>query len=122
MSKVRVLVGTRKGAFILTSDGKRQKWDVSGPLFAGWEIYHVKGSPVDPNRLYASQTSGWFGQIIQRSDDGGKTWHQPGSAGGKPPAPGTGPVGESNKFVYDASDQTGKPLTTHQWYDGTQHP
>ncbi len=122
MSKVRVLVGTRKGAFILSSDGKRQKWDVSGPHFAGWEIYHVKGSPVDPNRLYASQTSGWFGQIIQRSDDGGKTWHQPGSAGEKPPAPGAGPVGESNKFVYDASDQTGKPLTTHQWYDGTQHP
>ena len=79
MSKVRVLVGTRKGAFILTSDGKREKWDVSGPHFAGWEIYHLKGSPVDPNRIYASQTSGWFGQIIQRSDDGGKTWHQPGT-------------------------------------------
>ena len=74
MSKVRVLVGTRKGAFILTSDGKREEWDVSGPHFAGWEIYHLKGSPVDPNRIYASQTSGWFGQIIQRSDDGGKTW------------------------------------------------
>ena len=71
MSKVRVLVGTRKGAFILTSDGKRENWDVSGPHFAGWEIYHLKGSPVDPNRIYASQTSGWFGQVIQRSDDGG---------------------------------------------------
>ncbi len=74
MSKVRVLVGTRKGAFILTSDGKREKWDVGGPHFAGWEMYHLKGSPADPNRLYASQTSGWFGQVIQRSDDGGKTW------------------------------------------------
>ena len=74
MSKVRVLVGTRKGAFILTSDGKREKWEISGPHFAGWEIYHLKGSPVDPNRLYASQTSGWFGQKIQRSNDGGKTW------------------------------------------------
>ena len=82
MSKVRVLVGTRKGAFILTSDGKREKWEVSGPHFAGWEMYHLKGSPADPNRIYASQTSGWFGQIIQRSDDGGKTWHQPGT----PPA------------------------------------
>src|SRR6202795_4762345 len=122
MSKVRVLVGTRKGAFILTSDGKREKWEVSGPHFAGWEIYHLKGSPANPDRLYASQCSGWFGQIIQRSDDGGKTWHQPGSAKNEPPAPGAGPVGESNKFVYDASDQTGKPLTTHQWYDGTQHP
>ena len=121
MSKVRVLVGTRKGAFILTSDGKRQQWDVSGPHFGGWEIYHVKGSPADPNRIYASQSSGWFGQIIQRSDDGGKTWHQPGTPAGEPAAPGP-PKSESNKFAYDASPETGKPLITHQWYDGTQHP
>jgi photosystem II stability/assembly factor-like uncharacterized protein len=120
MSRVRVLVGTRKGAFILTSDGKRERWDVSGPHFAGWEIYHVKGSPAEPNRLYASQTSAWFGQIIQRSDDGGKTWETPG--GEKMPKPGEFPSGSSNKFVYDVSAETGKPLTTHQWYDGTQHP
>ncbi len=99
MSSVRVLVGTRKGAFVLTSDGTRARWDVSGPHFAGWEIYHLKGSPVDPNRLYASQSTGWFGQLIQRSDDGGQTWQ---------------PVG--NAFVYD-----GVP-GTHQWYDGTPHP
>jgi len=123
MSNVRVLVGTRKGAFILTSDGKREKWDVSGPHFAGWEIYHVKGSPADPNRLYASQTSGWFGQIIQRSDDGGTTWFQPGTPPGEPKTTPEGmPVGESNKFVYDTSSETGKPLTTHQWYDGKPHP
>jgi photosystem II stability/assembly factor-like uncharacterized protein len=118
MSGVRVLVGTRKGAFILTSDGKRDKWMVSGPHFAGWEIYHMKGSPVDPNRIYVSQTSGWFGQIIQRSDDGGKTWHQPGTPAGREPLAGP-PTSESNKFVYDDS---AAPLTTHQWYDGTQHP
>jgi len=99
MSGVRVLVGTRKGAFVLTSDGKRDRWKVSGPHFAGWEIYHLKGSPADPNRLYASQLSGWFGQMIQCSSDGGKTW---------------GAVG--NEFTYD-----GVP-GTHQWYDGTQHP
>jgi len=99
MSGVRVLVGTRKGAFVLASDAKRERWDVSGPHFAGWEIYHLKGSPVDPNRLYASQCSGWFGQMIQRSDDGGTTW---------------APVG--NAFAYD-----GVP-GTHQWYDGTQRP
>ena len=119
MSKVRVLVGTHKGAFVLTSDGKREKWDVSGPHFAGWEIYHMKGSPADPNRIYASQTSDWFGQIIQRSDDGGKTWHQPGTPPGTPLP--QFPAKASNKFVYDASE-SGKPLTTHQWYDGTQHP
>ena len=77
MGKVRVLVGTKKGAFILTADGRREKWEVSGPHFAGWEMYHLKGSPVDPNRIYASQTSAWFGQVIQRSDDGGKTWNTP---------------------------------------------
>ena len=99
MSGVRVLVGTRKGAFILTSDGTRSRWDVAGPHFAGWEIYHVKGSPADPDRLYASQSSGWFGQQIQRSNDGGRTWE---------------PVG--NKFAYE-----GVP-GTHQWYDGTLRP
>ena len=99
MSSVRVLVGTRKGAFVLTSDGTRRQWDVSGPHFGGWEMYHLKGSPADPNRLYASQSSSWFGQVIQRSNDGGATWE---------------PVG--NQFTYD-----GVP-GTHQWYDGTPHP
>ena len=99
MSGVRVLVGTKKGAFVLTADGKRDKWKVEGPLFGGWEIYHLKGSPVDPNRIYASQTSAWFGQIVQRSDDGGQSWEAVG-----------------NQFIYD-----GVP-GTHQWYDGTQHP
>jgi len=123
MSKIRLLVGTRKGAFILTADGKRKQWDVSGPHFAGWEMYHLKGSPVEPSRIYASQTSSWFGQIIQRSDDGGKTWHQPGTPPGEPSTTPDGmPKGESNKFVYDTSSETGKPLTTHQWYDGTQRP
>src|SRR5437763_14502161 len=114
MKGVRVVVGTRKGAFVLTSEGKREKWDVSGPHFAGWEIYHMKGTSVDPNRIYVSQTSGWFGQIIQRSDDGGKTWHQPGTPPGESTTdPMSGmPMGESNKFVYDTSTETGKPLTT----------
>ena len=123
MSSVRVLVGTRKGAFILTADGTRKRWNVTGPLFAGWEIYHMKGSSVDQNRIYASQSSGWFGQVIQRSDDGGKNWFQPGTPAGEPTTTPEGmPKGESNKFVYDASGPNGKPLTTHQWYDGTQHP
>ena len=117
MSKIQVLVGTRKGAFVLKSDGKRERWDVNGPHFGGWEIFHVKGSPADPNRLYASQSGDWFGQIIQRSDDGGKTWHQPGTPPGEPTTTPDGmPKGESNKFVYE-----GVP-GTHQWYDGTLHP
>ena len=121
MGGVRVLVGTRKGGFILTADAKRQRWEVNGPLFAGWEIYHMKGSPADPDRLYASQSSGWFGQIIQRSSDGGRTWEQPGTGPGEPTTTPEGmPRGESNKFVYDTSGESGKPLTTHQWYDGSQ--
>jgi photosystem II stability/assembly factor-like uncharacterized protein len=99
MSGVRVLVGTHKGAFVISSDGKRDKWDVSGPHFSGWEVYHVKASPADPNRLYASQNTGWFGQLIQRSDDGGKTWK---------------PMG--NQFTYEGE------AGTHLWYDGTSRP
>ena len=99
MSSVRVLAGTRKGAFVLTADGKRDQWEVAGPFFAGWEIYHVKGSPADPDRLWASQSSGWSGQVIQRSDDGGQTWEAVG-----------------NRFAYDGTPGT------HQWYDGTPHP
>jgi len=106
MSRVRVLVGTKKGAFVCEADGKRKDWSIEGPLFGGWEIYHMKGSPIDPNRIFASQSSGWFGQIIQRSDDGGKTWAPPSGAA----------EGESNRFVYD-----GVP-GTHRWYDGTPHP
>jgi len=120
MGTVRVLVGTRKGAFILTSDGKRDRWEVGGPHFAGWEIYHLKGSPADPDRIYASQSSAWFGQVIQRSDDGGRTWEPPG--GGPTTTPDGMPMGRSNRFPYDTSEPTGRPLTTHQWYDGTQHP
>jgi photosystem II stability/assembly factor-like uncharacterized protein len=117
MSSIRVLVGTKKGAFILTADGKRKNWEVSGPHFGGWEMYHLKGSPVEPDRIYASQTSGWFGQIIQRSDDGGKTWSQPGTPPGEPTTTPDGmPKGESNKFVYEG--EIGK----HLWYDGTPHP
>jgi photosystem II stability/assembly factor-like uncharacterized protein len=99
MSSVRVLVGTRKGAFVMTSDERRQKWDIEGPHFAGWEIYHLKGSPANADRLYASQSSGWFGQVLQRSDDGGKTWEAVG-----------------NQFQYE-----GEP-GTHTWYDGSPHP
>ncbi|MCA9463481.1 MAG: exo-alpha-sialidase [Nitrospirales bacterium] len=116
MSGIRVLVGTRKGAFILTSDGTRRQWEVNGPLFGGWELFHLKGSPVDPNRIYASQTSSWFGQVIQRSDDGGKTWNPPGTKPEDLMGPDGMPKGESNMFLYKGS------VGTHKWYDGSQRP
>jgi len=99
MSHVRVLVGTRKGAFVLNADGARKSWTVDGPYFPGWEVYHLKGSPVYPDRLYASQSSNWFGQQIRCSKDGGRSWAAVG-----------------NKFTYEGEGGT------HQWYDGTPHP
>jgi photosystem II stability/assembly factor-like uncharacterized protein len=114
MSSIRLLIGTRKGAFILASDAIRRKWRINGPYFGGWEIFHMKGSPADPDRLYASQSSGWFGQIIQRSNDGGKTWDPPG--GGLTVAASGMPKVESNKFVYEGT------VGEHLWYDGTSRP
>ena len=99
MSRVRVLVGTRKGAFVLEADGLRNRWSVAGPFFSGWEVFHLKGSPSDPNRIYAAQHTDWFGQVVQRSDDGGLTWN---------------PV--NNEFAFRG--ETGP----HKWYDGTPHP
>jgi photosystem II stability/assembly factor-like uncharacterized protein len=99
MTTVRLLVGTKKGAFVLTSDERRKDWKVDGPHFAGWEVYHVKGSPADPDRLYASQSRGWFGQVVQRSNDGGGTWEAAG-----------------NEFQYEGT------RSTHKWYDNSDHP
>src|SRR5215813_10842509 len=99
MTGVRVLVGTRKGAFTLSSDGTRKAWTVDGPHFGGWEIYHVNGSTADPDRLYASASGGWFGQVIHRSDDGGSTWTTAG-----------------NDFTYVGE------VGEHLWYDGTPRP
>ena len=98
MGAVRVLVGTKKGAFVLTSQDRRL-WTVAGPHFPGWEIHHLTGSPADPDRLYAAQWTGWFGQLIQRSDDGGDSWR---------------PVGNEFSFEGDTGD--------HLWYDGTPRP
>jgi hypothetical protein len=99
MTTLRLLVGTHKGGFVLTSDERRKDWKVDGPHFAGWDVYHVKGSPADPDRLYAAQSRGWFGQVVQRSDDGGATWE---------------PVG--NEFKYEGATKT------HKWYDNSDHP
>jgi photosystem II stability/assembly factor-like uncharacterized protein len=99
MTGVRLLIGTQKGAFTATADGSRQGWTLAGPLFGGWEVYHVAGSPAEPDRLYASQSTGWFGQVLQRSNDGGRSWRAVG-----------------NSFSYAGE------VGTHQWYDGTPHP
>ena len=122
MSRVRLLVGTKKGAFVLNSDGKRGKWEISGPFFGGWEIYHMKGSAADPNRIYVSQSNGWFGQIVQRSDDGARHGCSQDLSLGARPRRRACRWARATSFQYDTSDKTGKPLTTHMWYDGSQHP
>jgi hypothetical protein len=99
MTGVRLLVGTRKGAFILSSDGKRERWSIDGPHFMGWESMHLKASPVDPSCIYAAPSISWFGQQVHRSNDGGKTWET-----------------VNNQFTYDGD------AGTHQWYDGTPKP
>src|SRR5262245_41188187 len=83
----------------MTSDGNRQQWEVQGPLFAAGVIDHWEGSPADPNRLFLAQWGGWFGQVVQRSSDGGKTWER---------------VGSQCACVGEAA--------THEWYAATSRP
>jgi len=99
MDEVRLLVGTRKGVFILRGDGAQRRWALDGPAHGGWEAYHVQGDPADPDRLYAALWTAWHGTLIQRSRDGGRTWE---------------PVG--NTFAYADGD------AVHQGFEGEPQP
>ncbi len=99
MGGVRLLVGTAKGAFVAEADEDRRDWDVQGPFFGGWQVMHVQASPVDPDRIYASVWTDWHGQVMHRSDDGGRNWN---------------PVGNDLAYATDPG--------THKWYDGTDVP
>ncbi|HEV8050072.1 MAG TPA: exo-alpha-sialidase, partial [Thermoplasmata archaeon] len=72
--KVAVWVGTRKGAYGLTSDAKRRKWTVKGPYHAGGDVFDVVADPRDPKYVYALVNSGWFGPRVFRSSNGGVKW------------------------------------------------
>jgi hypothetical protein len=73
---VAVWLGTRKGAYGLTSDEKRRKWTVKGPFHPGNDVFHVVGDPRDPKYVYALANSGWFGPRVFRSKDGGRKWSE----------------------------------------------
>ena len=71
---VVVLVGTRKGAFILRSDARRKQWSVEGPHFTGLNVHHFTLDPRDGATLFAATYTEWWGSDIQRSNNWGKKW------------------------------------------------
>lgn len=73
MPKTVLLVGTRKGCFVLESDGDRHDWDLRGPYCEGWPIYHAIHDP-STDTLYAAAASEWHGAGVWRSGDLGETW------------------------------------------------
>ncbi len=73
MAKTFILVGTKKGAFILESDGARRDWKLRGPFCATWPIQHVIADPASAT-IYAAGGNAWFGGAIWKSTDLGETW------------------------------------------------
>jgi len=73
MPQTVVLVGTRKGLFILESDSDRRDWNVRGPYCEGWPIYHAVHDPSS-GAIYAAAASEWHGAGVWRSNDLGETW------------------------------------------------
>jgi photosystem II stability/assembly factor-like uncharacterized protein len=73
--KVLVLVGTKRGAFILESNADRACWQVKGPFCQAWPILHFNGDPAT-GTLYAAGGNEWFGPAVWRSADLGATWTQ----------------------------------------------
>jgi photosystem II stability/assembly factor-like uncharacterized protein len=75
MSKTVLLVGTRKGCFLLEGDESRRDWQLRGPFCEGWPIYHAIYEP-EGGMIYAAAASEWHGASVWRSPDLGETWEQ----------------------------------------------
>jgi photosystem II stability/assembly factor-like uncharacterized protein len=73
MPRTLLLVGTRKGCFLLESDGDRRDWAVRGPFCESWPVYHAIHDP-STGAIYAAAASEWFGRAVWRSPDLGETW------------------------------------------------
>jgi hypothetical protein len=71
--RIALLVGTRKGAFLLDGDAGRQKWSVRGPLCEGWPLHDLSIEP-STGAILAGGGNEWYGPAVWRSDDGGETW------------------------------------------------
>ena len=72
-TRVLLLVGTRKGAFIAESDAARRAWTLRGPLCEGWPVHDMSVDRAT-GAIYAAAGSPWYGPAIWRSDDLGATW------------------------------------------------
>src|SRR5207249_9797646 len=72
---VAVLVGTRKGLFVIAGDEKRREWSVDGPHLTGWEVLHAVRDPRDES-LYAATNNFVYGATVHRSRDRGGTWER----------------------------------------------
>ena len=73
--RILLLVGTKKGAFIVESDADRRSWSVRGPTCEGYPIQDISRDPAT-GTLYAGGGSSWYGPTVFRSDDLGETWTQ----------------------------------------------
>jgi hypothetical protein len=73
MPRTVLLVGTRKGLFVLESDGDRRDWQVRGPYCEGWPVYHAIHD-ASSGAIYAAAASEWHGSAVWRSNDLGETW------------------------------------------------
>src|SRR5947207_1990379 len=73
MSQTVLLIGTRKGCFVMQSDEDRRKWRMRGPFCEGWPVYHAIYEP-STGAIYAAAASEWHGSAVWRSPDLGETW------------------------------------------------
>ncbi len=84
--KLRILVGTRKGTYIVEGDSRRRSWKVGPVAHEGSDVFHVVADPRHPGDLYAAVNSGFWGPMVQRSRNWGKKWEEiatPLTPGGK---------------------------------------
>ena len=76
MQKVMLMIGTRKGGFLATSDEARASWSLKGPFLKGSEVHYVTHLPKN-DTLVATVKSWWFGPAVRLSNDGGENWTEP---------------------------------------------
>jgi hypothetical protein len=116
MPGLRVLVGTRKGLFVLKSDRRRRAWSMEGPHFLGQIVNHAVLDPRDGRTIVAAVRAGHLGPTVYRSQDGGKSWKE----SARPPAfakAADGAKGASVSHVFWLAP--GPADAPQRWYAGT---
>src|SRR5215471_17330816 len=113
---VALLIATKKGGFILSSDNKRRRWDVKGPIFLGNIVHHMALDPREGRVMLMAAKTGHLGPTVFRSTDFGKTWKE----AAKPPAfakPPEGTKGRSVDHTFWLTPAHGNEPNV--WYAGT---